>query len=65
MPIYEYLCQSCGQVFEKLVLQRAVQVECPTCPGASVERLLSTFSFRGGGRFVGSGGCSSCSATSG
>lgn len=61
MPIYEYLCLRCGQVFEKLVFDRAAQVRCPRCPEASVERMLSTFSFKAGSRFVGSqGGCSAC-----
>ncbi|MFN3476398.1 MAG: FmdB family zinc ribbon protein, partial [Candidatus Methylomirabilales bacterium] len=61
VPIYEYLCLSCGQVFEKLIFNRAAQVECPRCPGAPVERMLSIFSFKAEGRFVGSqGGCSAC-----
>lgn len=61
MPIYEYLCLSCGQVFEKLIFDLAAPVQCPRCPGALVERMLSTFSFKAEGRFVSSqGGCSAC-----
>ena len=47
MPIYEYLCSRCGRVFEKLVLGRADSIECPSCPGASVEKQFSAFSFNG------------------
>ncbi len=55
MPIFEYLCSSCGRVFEKLVLGHNVAVECPSCPGASVEKQFSAFSFKGERTFVGSG----------
>ncbi len=55
MPIYEYLCSSCGQVFEQLVIRRDAPVECPSCPGATVEKQFSAFSFKGERGFVGSG----------
>ena len=55
MPIYEYLCSSCGQVFEQLVFRSDVAVACPRCPGASVEKQFSAFSFKGERGFVGSG----------
>lgn len=64
MPIYEYLCSNCGRVFERLVLNRNVVVECPHCPGAAVEKQFSAFSFKGEHGAVGSavansegGGC--------
>ena len=47
MPIYEYLCSSCGRIFEKLVLGLDTSIECPSCPGASVEKQFSAFSFNG------------------
>ena len=55
MPIYEYLCSNCGQVFEKLVLSRDALVECPHCQGAAVEKQFSAFSFKGEPGSVGSG----------
>ena len=55
MPIYEFLCSGCGRVFEKLVLRSDAVVECPSCPGASVEKQFSGFSFKGERGFVGSG----------
>jgi len=55
MPIYEYLCSNCGRVFEQLVIRRDASVECPSCPGATVEKQFSAFSFKGERGFVGSG----------
>jgi putative FmdB family regulatory protein len=54
MPIYEYLCQSCGKKFE--VLQKfsdePLQIH-PECGGA-VEKLISTsaLQFKGSGWYV-------------
>jgi putative FmdB family regulatory protein len=42
MPLYEYRCESCGQVFERLVFHEAEAVQCPACSGA-VQRLMSAF----------------------
>ncbi len=56
MPIYEYLCSSCGRVFERFVLRSNAKVACPTCPGAPVEKQFSAFSFKGERGVVGSGG---------
>ncbi|MFH1115927.1 MAG: zinc ribbon domain-containing protein [Pseudomonadota bacterium] len=67
MPIYEYSCSACDDVFEALVLGKD-EVVCPKC-GGRVSRLMSACSFKSGaGDFktsgTGSSGCSSCSATS-
>jgi putative FmdB family regulatory protein len=42
MPIYEYQCRSCDEVFERLVRSGDV-VACPSCHGQDLERLLSSF----------------------
>ena len=46
MPIYEYRCEGCGKVFEKI--QRSDQsgeaVTCPSCGGTKTEKVLSSFS---------------------
>lgn len=42
MPIFEYLCQDCGQDFEALV-RSSTTPECPTCHSVSLERKLSVF----------------------
>ncbi len=54
MPLYEYRCSKCGNVFE--VIQKfadAPLTEHPDC-GGSVERLLSTsaLQFKGSGWYV-------------
>jgi putative FmdB family regulatory protein len=42
MPLYDFRCRSCGDEFERLVRQQET-IECPSCRGQDVERLLSTF----------------------
>jgi putative FmdB family regulatory protein len=46
VPIYEFECRSCGERFEELVGSHvgvdAVDVHCPACTSAEVERLTST-----------------------
>ena len=42
MPIYEYQCRSCDEVFELLVRSGDV-ASCPSCHGQDLERLLSSF----------------------
>jgi putative FmdB family regulatory protein len=42
MPLYDFHCRSCGVDFERLV-RGADVIECPSCHGQDVERLLSTF----------------------
>ncbi|HTG61582.1 MAG TPA: zinc ribbon domain-containing protein [Terriglobia bacterium] len=45
MPIFEYACQKCGQIFEKLVLGRSQQPPvCPRCGADRIEQQFSTFS---------------------
>ena len=56
MPIYEYRCKECHQVFEKWrkhVEDETVSHSCPICKGAA-ERLIShsTFALKGGGWYV-------------
>ena len=44
MPIFEYLCLACGNLFEKL--QKSAGEEAPACPAcgsAQVKRELSSF----------------------
>jgi len=43
MPIYEYKCQTCGQVAEFLVrsLSSSENLSCPSCGSQNLERLFS------------------------
>jgi putative FmdB family regulatory protein len=45
MPIFEYRCQDCRQLFQKLQLAGAgtTTITCPSCGSRRVERQLSVF----------------------
>jgi len=49
MPIHEFKCKSCGNIFEYLCLRRDEKdhVLCPSCGHGEAEVLLSTFSSTG------------------
>ena len=40
MPIYEYICKSCGHEFEKLV-RHGKTPACASCGATNVERVFS------------------------
>jgi putative FmdB family regulatory protein len=46
MPIYEFRCLKCDEVFEllKMNTQDAVEMKCPHCASEDFERVLSTTS---------------------
>lgn len=43
MPIFEFRCLECGDIFEKLFLNsnEKADIECPECGAGSFERVLS------------------------
>ena len=43
MPIYEYRCDNCNRVFEKLIrsLSQPPEIICPHCQSRQVQRLIS------------------------
>lgn len=43
MPIFEFRCSDCGDVFEKIFLNpdETVELECPQCKSHSLERVVS------------------------
>ncbi|MGO9311710.1 MAG: FmdB family zinc ribbon protein [Syntrophobacteraceae bacterium] len=49
MPIHEFKCKSCDNVFEYLCIRsdEKDQVLCPSCGNCETEVLLSTFCCRG------------------
>ena len=74
MPIYEFQCNDCKNVFEMLTLgmREKADAVCPKCKSRKTSRMMSSFSkgrysSLGGGTLgsSGSGGssCSSCSST--
>jgi putative FmdB family regulatory protein len=57
VPIYEYSCEACGRVFEKLVYGgTATEVGCPGCESREVTRRLSVFGVKAGLPVMTSGG---------
>jgi putative FmdB family regulatory protein len=51
MPLYEFKCQDCNQIFELLVMNREQDLEmtCPHCGSETFERVLSTTHYAMGG----------------
>lgn len=49
MPIYEYRCEKCDDVFEALVRNATDTrtIRCPRCDGRTLERVPSVFAARG------------------
>ena len=47
MPIYEYLCESCGHELEKLQrMSDLALTDCPACNQSELKRLVSAAGFR-------------------
>lgn len=56
MPIYEYQCEKCRSVFERITFKGdAEEIQCPECGKTEVTRVLSATSFVSGSVF---GACS-------
>jgi putative FmdB family regulatory protein len=51
MPVYEYICQACGQKYDKFVRSSLAQVEtiCPKCGSTQAKKAFSVFGTRGVG----------------
>lgn len=47
MPIFEFRCAACGEIFEKLFMNSDEQVDmtCPQCSAESIERVVSRTNF--------------------
>ena len=58
MPIYEYKCKNCENVFSKLTFNTESKVECPECKSEDTERLISTIASSSGGSSSSCGGSS-------
>jgi putative FmdB family regulatory protein len=60
MPIYEYQCKDCGEVFEKVVsfTEAAKMPVCPECASSNTHKQLSSIAAFGNSS---SGGSSSTS----
>lgn len=49
MPIYEYKCNTCEQVFDELVPMNTEgdSLKCPKCGNVGAKRLISAFAAHG------------------
>jgi len=68
MPIYEYECKDCGNVFEKILSFSAKDIDSPECPGCrshQTQRLISRVSSHGQSSTGGSAAGSSCGSSGG
>ncbi len=66
MPIYEYVCPTCGSSFDKLVRSTtpAAEIVCPTCGSSDVRKKVSTIAVSvKGGSAASSSASSSCAPT--
>jgi len=47
MPIFEFRCLECGELFEKLFISsnEKVDIECPECKSRTFERVVSGVSY--------------------
>lgn len=55
MPIFEFKCESCKKITEKIVKSDITYVECPNCSGKATKQLSAPggFDLRGTGWFKG------------
>ena len=50
MPIFEFVCNDCGQPFEDLIFGSSIEgVICPACGSEQVKKKMSTFASKIGG----------------
>ncbi len=55
MPIYEFVCQNCGNEFEKIQsFSHTIAPVCPKCQSAEVQRQMSrpAIHFKGSGWYI-------------
>lgn len=58
MPIYEFKCAKCEELFELLVMQNGgeVALQCPHCQSEDFERVMSSTNYAMGGGSSAPGG---------
>ena len=47
MPLYEFKCSTCGELFELLVMNsdETTEMKCPACQSADFERVISAANY--------------------
>jgi len=56
MPIYEYVCDDCGEHYERIVLSQKTRVTCPKCDSGKQTIQLSVFASPSNGSKASGGG---------
>jgi putative FmdB family regulatory protein len=56
MPIYEYLCDDCGERYERIVMNQKTKITCPKCESARHTIQLSVFAALANGNKTSGGG---------
>jgi putative FmdB family regulatory protein len=64
MPIYEYLCDDCGEHYERIVMNSKTKITCPKCESSKKTIQLSVFAAPANGG-KSSGGPSSAPSSGG
>lgn len=64
MPIYVYLCEDCGEKFEKLVSMSASgqKQDCPKCSAGNTRKLPAAANFSGVKSAGEKSSCASCTS---
>jgi putative FmdB family regulatory protein len=67
MPLYEYRCKTCGQVFEKMMRWSEADhaPACPHCQSGETQKKVSTFASMNSGSLGSSSASSSCGSSGG
>lgn len=60
MPIFEYRCEACKEVFEELVLSSQENPPCPKCNSPRTKRILSAVRWKGANGGGSPSPCSTC-----
>jgi putative FmdB family regulatory protein len=65
MPIFEYVCDDCGEHYERIVMNRKTTVTCPKCESGKHTVQLSVFAAPTNGSKSANGSSSSSRSSSG
>jgi len=67
MPLYEYICQDCGNRFDALRSYKDADqpISCSVCASQQTKRALSVFNAHSSGRVIAGNNQGSCAGCSG
>jgi putative FmdB family regulatory protein len=63
MPIYEYVCDDCGERYERIVMNQRTAITCPKCESGKHTIQLSVFSAHANGSKASNGSSASSSSS--